>query len=457
LTDLKGKELHMARFFNEYDNISLKELQTIQNQRLRALVDRCYREIPYYHNLFDKNGIKPKHIRTTDDLPLVPFTEKKDLRGLYPYGLLGVPLKRVYRFAASSGTTGVPTLVGFTRKDWMETLREQMGRIFNAMGFRKGDLIYQCVGYALFMGGPGMEAGAEAIGAIIFPAGPGRTMAGIQYLKDMGHQAICTTPSFITYLVDTAQKNGFDPKKDWKVRTSHIGGEPAAPALRRRIEALMPENFEWHEGYGITELGGPTVGHTCQFTRESCELHVLADHYFVEVIDPATGKRLEPGQTGELVCTTLTREATPLIRWRTRDISSFSENGLGCPCGRTAHPKIQRITGRTDDVLKVRSTLVFPSQIEDILNSTPGVGDGWQIVIDRPKDSLDKLTVHAEVQPDIWQEVSPMKAIEEKIVQGVYGRLGMNIEVILHKPGTLPRYEGKAKRVLDHREFEGGH
>ena len=447
----------MARFFNEFDNISLKKLQTIQNERLRALVDRCYHEVPYYRNLFDKNGIKPKHIRTTDDLPLVPFTEKKDLRGLYPYGLLGVPLKRIYRFAASSGTTGVPTLVGFTRKDWMETLREQMGRIFNAMGFRKGDLIYQCVGYALFMGGPGMEAGAEAIGAIIFPAGPGRTMAGIQYLKDMGHQAICTTPSFITYLVDTAQKNGFNPKKDWKVRTSHIGGEPAAPSLRRRIEALMPENFEWHEGYGITELGGPTVGYTCQFSREPCELHVLADHYFVEVIDPATGKRLEPGQTGELVCTTLTREATPLIRWRTRDISSFSENGFGCPCGRAAHPKIQRITGRTDDVLKVRSTLVFPSQIEDILNSTPGVGDGWQIVIDRPKDSLDKLTVHAEVQPDIWQEVSPMKAIEEKIVQGVYGRLGMNIEVVLHKPGALPRYEGKAKRVLDHREFEGGH
>jgi phenylacetate-CoA ligase len=447
----------MARFFNEFDKISLKKLQTIQNERLRSLVDRCYREVPYYRNLFDKNGIKPKHIRTTDDLSLVPFTEKKDLRDLYPYGLLGVPLGRIYRFAASSGTTGVPTLVGFTRKDWMETLREQMGRAFNAMGFRKGDLIYQCTGYALFMGGPGMEAGAEAIGAIIFPAGPGRTMAGIQYLKDMGHQAICTTPSFITYLVDTALKNGFNPKKDWKVRTSHIGGEPAAPSLRRRIEALMPENFEWHEGYGITELGGPTVGHTCQFSREPCELHVLADHYFVEVIDPATGKRLEPGQTGELVCTTLTREATPLIRWRTRDISSFSENGFGCPCGRTAHPKIQRITGRTDDVLKVRSTLVFPSQIEDILHSTPGVGDGWQIVIDRPKDSLDKLTVHAEVQSDLWQEVSPMKAIEEKIVQGVYGRLGMNIEVVLHKPGTLPRYEGKAKRVLDRREFEGGH
>jgi phenylacetate-CoA ligase len=447
----------MARFFNEFDNISLKKLHEIQNERLRALVDRCYRKVPYYRNLFDKNGIKPKHIRTTDDLTLVPFTEKKDLRDLYPYGLLGVPLNRIYRFAASSGTTGVPTLVGFTRKDWMETLREQMGRIFNAMGFRKGDLIYQCTGYALFMGGPGMEAGAEAVGAIIFPAGPGRTMAGIQYLKDMGHQAICTTPSFITYLVDTAQKNGFDPKKDWKVRTSHIGGEPAAPSLRRRIEANMPENFEWHEGYGITELGGPTVGHTCQFTRKSCELHVLADHYFVEVIDPATGKRLEPGQTGELVCTPLTREATPLIRWRTRDISSFSENGLGCPCGRTAHPKIQRITGRTDDVLKVRSTLVFPSQVEDILNSTPGIGDGWQIVIDRPKDSLDKLTVHAEVQPEIWHEVGHMKAIEEKIVQGVYGRLGMNIEVVLHKPGALPRYEGKAKRVLDHREFEGGH
>jgi phenylacetate-CoA ligase len=447
----------MNTFYNELDNIPIKKLREIQNERLRASVDRCYREVPYYRNLFDKNNIKPKHIQTTDDLTLIPFTEKKDLRALYPYGLLGVPLEQIYRFAASSGTTGVPILVGFTWRDWNETLREQMGRIFNAMGFRRGDLVYQCTGYALFMGGPGMDAGAEAIEAIIFPAGPGRTMAGIQYLKDLGHQAICTTPSFITYLVDVAQKNGFDPKKDWKLRTSHIGGEPSAPALRRRIEALMPEGFEWHEGYGITELGGPTVGHTCQFSREACELHILADHYFIEVIDPNTGRRLEPGQNGELVVTTLTREANPMIRWRTRDISAISENCYGCPCGRVAHPKIQRITGRTDDVLKVRSTLVFPSQIEDVLNSTPGIGDGWQIVIDRPRESLDKLTVHAEVQSTLWQDVSQMKAIEEKIIQGVYGRLGMNIEVILHEPGSLPRYEGKAKRVLDHREFEGGH
>jgi len=447
----------MSNFFNEFDDISPQKLHEIQNERLRALVDRCYREVPYYRDLFDKNGIKPKHIQSTEDLALVPFTEKRDLRALYPYGLLGVPLDRIYRFAASSGTTGVPTLVGFTRKDWTETLREQMGRIFNAMGFRRSDLIYQCAGYGLFMGGPGMDAGAEAIGAIIFPAGPGRTLAAIQYLKDLEFHAICTTPSFMTYLVDVAQKNGINPKKDWKLQTSHIGGEPSAPALRHRIEALMPEGFEWHEGYGITELGGPTVGHSCQFSRKLCELHILSDHYFVEVIDPATGKRLEPGQQGELVFTTLTREATPLIRWRTRDISALSENCYGCPCGRVAHPRIQRITGRTDDVLKVRSTLVFPSQIEEILNSTPGIGDGWQIVIDRPKESLDKLTVHAEVQSHIWQDVSQTKAIEEKIAQGVYGRLGMNIEVILHEPGSLPRYEGKAKRVLDHREFEGGH
>ncbi|MBM4346685.1 MAG: phenylacetate--CoA ligase [Deltaproteobacteria bacterium] len=447
----------MSNYFNEFDTISPQKLREIQNERLRALVDRCYREIPYYQKLFDQNGIKPKHIQTTEDLAIVPFTEKKDLRALYPYGLLGAPLDRIHRFAASSGTTGVPTLVGFTKKDWTETLREQMGRIFIGMGFRRNDLIYQCAGYGLFMGGPGMDAGAEAIGATIFPAGPGRTLAAIQYLKDIGFQAITTTPSFVSYLVDVAQKNGVDPKKEWKLRTSHIGGEPAAPALRRRVEALMPEEFEWQEGYGITELGGPTVGHSCAFSRESCELHILADHYFVEVIDRATGKRLEPGKEGELVVTTLTREATPLIRWRTRDVSAFSVNGYGCSCGRIAHPRIQRITGRTDDVLKVRSTLVFPSQIEDVLPPTKGVGEGWQIVIDRPKDSLDKLTVHAEVHSDIWQDKSQLKAIEEKIGQGVYGRLGMSIEVVLHSPGSLPRYEGKAKRVLDQREFEGGH
>jgi len=447
----------MSNYFNEFDTVSIQRLREIQNERLRVLVERCYREVPYYRNLFDQNGIKPKHIQTTDDLAIVPFTEKKDLRSLYPYGLLGVSLNRIHRFAASSGTTGVPTLVGFTRKDWMETLREQMGRIFTAMGFRRNDLIYQCAGYGLFMGGPGMDAGAEAIGATIFPAGPGRTLAAIQYLKDLGFQAITTTPSFASYLMDVALKNGIDPKKDWKLRTSHIGGEPAAPALRRRVEALMPEGFEWQEGYGITELGGPTVGHSCSYSREPCELHVLADHYFVEVVDRATGKRLEPNQEGELVITTLTREATPLIRWRTRDVTAFSTHDYGCPCGRVAHPRIQRITGRTDDVLKVRSTLVFPSQIEEVLNSTQGVGEGWQIVIDRPKDRLDKLTVHAEVQSDIWKDRNQIKAIEEKIGQGVYGRLGMSIEVVLHPPGSLPRYEGKAKRVLDQREFEGGH
>ncbi len=447
----------MVNFFNELDTLSPQKLREIQNERLRALVNRCYREIPYYQKLLDQNGIKPKHIQTTEDLTIVPFIEKKDLRALYPYGLLGVPLDRIYRFAASSGTTGVPTLVGFTRKDWMETLREQMGRIFTAMGFRRNDLIYQCAGYGLFMGGPGMDAGAEAIGATIFPAGPGRTLAAIQYLKDLGFQAITTTPSFMSYLVDVALKNEIDPKKDWKLRTSHIGGEPAAPALRRRVEALLPEGFEWQEGYGVTELGGPTVGHSCPYTREPCELHILADHYFVEVIDPTTGKRLEAGQEGELVVTTLTREATPLIRWRTRDVTAFSKNSYGCSCGRVAHPKIQRITGRTDDVLKVRSTLVFPSQIEEILNSTPGVGEGWQIVIDRPKDSLDKLTVHAEVQSEIWQDTNQKKVIEERIRQGVYGRLGLSIEIVLHPPGSLPRYEGKAKRVLDQREFKGGH
>jgi phenylacetate-CoA ligase len=441
----------------EFDTISPRKLREIQDERLRVLVDRCYRDIPYYRDLFDKNGLKPKHIQTTDDLTSVPFIEKKDLRSLYPYGFLGVPLDRIHRFAASSGTTGVPTLVGFTWKDWMETLREQMGRIFSAMGFRKGDLIYQCTGYGFFMGGPGMEAGAEAVGAIIFPAGPGRTLAAIQYLKDLGHQAICTTPSFMTYLVDIALKEGFDPKKDWKLRTSHIGGEASAPALRGRIESLMPEGFEWHEGYGITELGGPTVAHTCNVSRGSCELHILSDHYFVEVIDPDTGRRLEPGQEGELVFTTLTREANPLIRWRSRDISALTENPFGCPCGRVAHPKIKRVTGRTDDVLKVRGTIVFPSQIEEILNSTPGIGEGWQIVIDRPKESLDRLTIHVETRTDICEDVVKIKTIEEKIVQGVYARLGMNIEVIFHRPRSLPRYEGKAKRVVDQREFESGY
>ncbi|RLB30695.1 MAG: phenylacetate--CoA ligase family protein, partial [Deltaproteobacteria bacterium] len=383
----------MEYFDKEMDTISLKALRTLQNERLRDLVQRCYDTIPYYKALFDKNGIKPKHIRTTDDLVIVPFTEKKDLRAQYPYGFLGVPVERIHRFAASSGTTGVPTLIGFTEKDWDVTLLNQMGRIWKSFGIGKEDMVYQCYGYGLFLGGVCMERAAKAVGASLFPAGPGRTMAAIQWLKDMKHTVICCTPTFLGYLINEACKHGIDPRKDWALRTGDFGGEVAAPSFRRKLEASLPPGFLYHETYGLSELGGACVAFSCSHTVKSNLLHILGDHYFVEVIDPETGERLEPGERGELVFTTLTRESNPLIRWRTRDISGMASEPYGCACGREAHPLIHHVTGRSDDVLKVRGTLVFPSQIEEILSRVRGVGGRWQIVIDQPPDTLETLLI----------------------------------------------------------------
>ena len=413
----------MEYFDREMDTITLKDLQTLQNERLRDVVDRCYKEIPYYKALFDRHGIKPKHIHSADDLVNIPFTEKKDLRAHYPYGFLGVPIERIHRFAASSGTTGVPTLIGFTEKDWDVTLLNQMGRIWKSFGIGKEDLVYQCYGYGLFLGGACMERAAKAVGATLFPAGPGRTVAAIQWLKDMKHTVICCTPTFLGYLTSEAKKHGVDPQKDWVLRTGDFGGEVAAPSFRRKLEANLPAGFVYHETYGLSELGGACVAFSCARSVKENQLHVLADHYFVEVIDPETGKRMGSGEEGELVFTTLTRESNPLIRWRTRDMSALVSEPYGCPCGRVSHPLIHYISGRTDDVLKVRGTLVFPSQIEEIVSQIQGVGEGWQIVIDKPPDSLDTLLIMAEAAPGCWEKKEEVERIGEEISSHVQGRL----------------------------------
>ncbi|MBW2616053.1 MAG: phenylacetate--CoA ligase [Deltaproteobacteria bacterium] len=444
----------MEYFNKEMDTIPLEDLKSLQNQRLRNVVERCYQNLSYYRELFDCNGINPKHIRTTDDLVNVPFTEKKDLRDHYPYGLLGISIERIHRFAASSGTTGVPTLTGYTDKDWNETLLDQMGRIWKSFGIGDKDLVYQCYGYGLFLGGVCMEMAAKAVGATLFPAGPGRTMAAMQWLKDMKHTVICCTPTFLAYLTSEAGKNGIDPKKDWALRTGDFGGEVAAPSFRRKLEADLSPGFVYHETYGLSELGGACVAFSCPHSVKSNQLHVLADHYFVEIINPETGERVEPGEKGELVFTTLTRESSPLIRWRTRDMSGFSSEPYGCPCGRGAHPLINYVTGRTDDVLKVRGTLVFPSQIEEILTQVHGVGEGWQIVIDQSPDALDTLLIMVEAYPDCWEKKEEKERIRAEISAHIQARLGIGALIEVKEPFSLPRFEGKAKRVLDRRKEE---
>jgi phenylacetate-CoA ligase len=440
-------------FDRAMDTISLPELKALQDARLRALVERCYRTIPYYKGLFDSVGLKPKHVTSTDDLVHVPFTEKKDLREQYPYGLLGVPLCEVYRFAASSGTTGVPTLTGYTRKDWCETLTNQMGRIFASAEVGPSDLVYQSFGYGLFLGGACHEAGTAAVGASLFPAGPGRTKAAIEWLRDMRHTVICCTPSFLRYLLGEAQAAGVDPKSDWALRAGCHGGEMAAPALRKKLVAELPEGFVYYENYGMSEMGGATVGFACRPSAETCHMHVMADHYFLEVIDPSTGRRVGPGEQGELVFTTLTKEASPFLRWRTKDLSRLAAEPYGCACGRVAHPLVEAIVGRSDDVLKIRGTLVFPSQIEQILSQVAGVGDGWQIVIDQDRTAMDALNIMVEAHTECWTRPGESERLRAEIVSHVQSRQGLTPLVEICEPLSLPRYEGKAKRVVDRRKL----
>ncbi len=437
-----------ARFFNrERDTIGAAALRALQDERLRALVERCYRDIPHYRALFDARGLAPRHIRTTDDLVHLPTLAKADLRALYPFGLLGVDPGRIVRFAASSGTTGVPTVIGFSRHDWEVTLPDVLGRIFTCFGMDERTFLYQSHGYGLFLGGILFERGLETIGATLFPAGPGRTLAAIQWLRDMRHTAISGTPTFIQTLLARAREQGIEPRRDWALRLAACGGEPASPGLRARITAGMPEGFVHHEQYGTSEVGC-FCAHSCPVRGTEPEMHVVADHFFVEVLDPATGRRVGPGEEGELVVTTLTREASPMIRWNTRDLVRVAAEPTGCACGRVAHPKISRILGRSDDVLKVRGTLVLPSQVEDALAAVPGTTEGWQIVLPAGEEELGRLRLEAEVTEEVWGDAGQRARLERRLVDEITARCGTSADVALAAPGSLPRYEGKAQRVV---------
>jgi phenylacetate-CoA ligase len=267
----------------------------------------------------------------------------------------------------------------------------------------------------------------------------------------MKHTVICSTPSFLNYLLGEAEAAGVDPKSDWALRRGCHGGEIAAPAFRRKMAAQLPEGFVYCENYGTSEMGGSTVAFACLSSAEACHLHVLADHYFLEVIDPSTGKRVAPGEPGELVFTTLTKDASPFLRWRTRDLSRLAAEPYGCPCGRVAHPLIEAIAGRSDDVLKIRGTLVFPSQIEQILSQIAGLGDGWQIVIDQERTAMDELNIMVEASAEFWKRPGESERLRAEIVSHVQGRQGLTPVVEICEPLSLPRFEGKAKRVVDRR------
>ena len=395
--------------------------------------------MPFYKKRFDDAGVKPDAIRTVEDVARIPFTVKTDLRDNYPLGILAVPQNRLYCLHASSGTTGKPIVVAYTRGDLQRWTR-LMGRTFDVAGVKKGDVVQNMYGYGLFTGGLGFHYGARAVGATVVPSSAGNTKRQLMLLKDLQSTVAACTPSYMVYLCEASRAEGYSPKKDFALRIGLFGAEPWSEEARKRIEDGF--GLRAHDCYGMSELYGPGVGIECE---QRNGLHVWGDEFLVETINPDTGEVLEPGKEGELVITMLTREAMPLLRYRTRDLSRvFDEE---CACGRH-HSRIQRIKGRSDDMLIVGGVNVFPSQVEHVLMNVPGLGDQYQIIISR--EELDRLGVKVETPKSRVNDAELLKTIQTDLL----ATLGIHAKVELLEEGTLPRSEGKARRIVDLRPKE---
>jgi phenylacetate-CoA ligase len=426
----------------ELETLPRAELERMQAERLRKTVERVYHNVPFYRQKFDQAGVKPEDIKTVKDVQKLPFTTKQDLRDNYPFGLFAVPQDEVVRIQASSGTTGKMTVVGYTKSDigiWAEV----MARTLGAGGVTRKDVVQVAYGYGLFTGGLGAHYGAERIGATVVPISGGNTKRQLQIMADFGTTAVACTPSYVLYMAETAFEEGFNIK-DFPLRAGFFGAEPWSNNMRKEIEAKL--NIKAYDIYGLCEIIGPGVSSECS---EQNGLHVWEDHFLVEVIDPATGEVLPYGEKGELVFTCITKEALPLIRYRTRDISILY-NEL-CPCGRT-HIRMNRVMGRTDDMLIIRGVNVFPSQIESVLLEIGETEPHYQLIVDR-EANLDDLEIWVEVSERLFSdEVKRLEEIEAKIRREIQTTLGVSARVKLVEPKTIARSEGKAKRIIDRRD-----
>lgn len=411
-----------------------QQLRRIQTERIRRIVRYVYRNVPFYRKRFDEAGVKPDAIKTLEDVARIPFTVKTDLRDNYPLGILAVPQNRLYCLHASSGTTGKPIFVAYTHGDLQRWTR-LMGRTFDVAGVRKGDIVQNMYGYGLFTGGLGFHYGARAVGATVVPSSAGNTKRQLMLLKDLQSTVVACTPSYMVYLCEASRAEGYDPKTDFALRVGLFGAEPWSEEARKRIEDVF--GLRAHDCYGMSELYGPGVAIECE---QRNGLHVWGDEFLVETINADTGEVLESGKEGELVITMLSREAMPLLRYRTRDLSRVLEEK--CGCGRH-HIRIQRIKGRSDDMLIVGGVNVFPSQVEHVLMNVPGLGDQYQIVVSH--EELDRLAVKVETPKDRLNDAELLKRIQTDLL----ATLGIYARVELVEEGALPRTEGKAQRVLD--------
>ncbi len=433
-------------FNEEFETLPREVLEALQLKRLQQTIERVYHTVGFYRKTFDEAGIVPDDIKTLADLHKVPFTTKEDLRDNYPFGLFAVPMSNIVRLHASSGITGRATVVGYTKRD-IETWSKLMARSFVAAGLTKNDIVHNAYGYGLFTGGLGIHYGAELLGASVIPISGGNTKRQIMILQDFGPTVICCTPSYALFLAEQGEEMGID-MKSLKLRVGVLGAEPWSEKMRQEIENKL--NITALDIYGLSEIMGPGVAMECREGHEG--LHVFEDHFIVETINPVTGEVLPVGEEGELVFTTITKEAFPLIRYRTRDISKLIMEP--CRCGRT-YVRMDRVSGRSDDMLIIRGVNIFPSQIENVLIGIEGLEPHYQLVVYR-EDSLDSLEIHVEVSEEVLSdsdEVRVLQKIERRIAKDIKDYLGVSARIKLVEPKTLQRFEGKASHVIDKRNI----
>lgn len=432
-------------FQPELETMPRAQLEALQLERLRALLARVYANVPFYHAAYDAAGFDPASLESLDDLRRVPFTVKDDLRAAYPYKMFAVPLTDIVRVHSSSGTTGQITVVGYTARD-IENWSDLMARTLAAAGGDADDIVQIAYGYGLFTGGLGAHYGAERLGATAIPISGGNTKRQVQVMKDFGVTMLACTPSYSLLIAETARDMGIDPHS-LSLKAGVFGAEPWSENMRVQIEEAL--GLKAIDIYGLSEVMGPGVATECS---EQHGLHVFEDHFLVEIVDPQTLEPVPDGTPGEVVFTTLTKEGIPVVRYRTRDISRIIPGE--CACGRTFR-KMERITGRTDDMLIVRGVNVFPSQIEQVLTGIPGVAPHYQVMLTK-RGALDHVEVHVEVGPDFaFDEIKELERLQRRVSSEIASALAVSIGVKLVEPRSIQRSEGKAKRVVDLRA-EGG-
>ncbi|AFV22567.1 phenylacetate-CoA ligase [Methanolobus psychrophilus R15] len=424
----------------KYETMKKEELAALQSKRLKKTAAAVYENVSFYREKFRQLGIRPEDIRSADDIRKLPVTKKTDLRDNYPFGLFAVPKKNIVRIHASSGTSGKATVVGYTRND-LETWSDLMARNFTMVGLDENDVFQNAVNYGLFTGGLGFHYGIEKIGAMAVPSGTGNTARQLEMMIDFGVTALHCTPSYALYLAETARE--MDLVDELSLRVGCFGAEPWSSNTRKQLENSL--NIKAYDSYGLSELMGPGVAFECQ---EQNGLHLWNDHFLVEVLDEE-GEQVAEGEKGELVLTSLTKEALPIIRYRTGDITRLLESE--CCCGRTT-TRISRLLGRADDMLIVRGINVFPSQIENIIAKVPEVTEHFQVILDRNQKMLDELTVRVELEENAFTgELKDLAAVKRHVENELKSVLNIRTAVELVEKGTIPRSEGKSKKVIDRR------